>query len=313
MKKMKTNIALFLFMLFTVLNLQITVSAQANEINPLIYEVNLLNMTKTDLLNALKANGLKLPEYYATNTEVAETFVHKYTPLILNGDLNPNLEIFNYDQSNEMLHNLGLVLQNIGFSFREKREGLEVRYTLKDSTAIGSWNPSYLNYNCYGYAIGKTSRIQPGELSGVKYSLSMSISNIADIILKDLDAAGYWVYKTTTKPTSLPDNLFRVICIRKDTDNEDYHFMKKYGSSLDSWAHKPGSTQPLKWNYSSPNARIWTNEAIQNGTTFAPTITYESTIYYILYKGKNDPGIQPTNLSEKEIVFLYTAYMQFTQ
>ena len=140
MKKMKTNIALFLFMLFTVLNLQITVSAQANEINPLIYEVNLLNMTKTDLLNALKANGLKLPEYYATNTEVAETFVHKYTPLILNGDLNPNLEIFNYDQSNEMLHNLGLVLQNIGFSFREKREGLEVRYTLKDSTAIGSWN-----------------------------------------------------------------------------------------------------------------------------------------------------------------------------
>ena len=57
MKKMKTNIALFLFMLFTVLNLQITVSAQANEINPLIYEVNLLNMTKTDLLNALKANG----------------------------------------------------------------------------------------------------------------------------------------------------------------------------------------------------------------------------------------------------------------
>ncbi len=79
MKKMKTNIALFLFMLFTVLNLQITVSAQANEINPLIYEVNLLNMTKTDLLNALKANGLKLPEYYATNTEVAETFVHKFT------------------------------------------------------------------------------------------------------------------------------------------------------------------------------------------------------------------------------------------
>lgn len=139
MKKMKTNIALFLFMLFTVLNLQITVSAQANEINPLIYEVNLLNMTKTDLLNALKANGLKLPEYYATNTEAAETFVHKFTPLILNGGLNPNFGIFSYDQSNEMLYNLGLVLQNIGFPFREKRELLAARYTMKDSTSLLLW------------------------------------------------------------------------------------------------------------------------------------------------------------------------------
>lgn len=294
-------------MLFAVLSLQISVSAYANEMNPLIYEVNLLNMDKTELLNTLKENGLKLPEYYAEYTDVAETFVYKYTPLILNGDLNPAIAQFNYDQSNEMLYNLGTVLQNIGFPFHESRERLAARYSLKDSTAIGSWSSSYLNYNCYAYAIGRTSSLQPGQLSETNYKISMSISNTADVILKDLDAAGYWGYKTSTKPTSLPDNLFRVICIRKDTDNVDYHFMKMYGSSLDSWAHKPGRTQPLKWNYSSPGSRTWTNEAISNGTVLSPTITYESNIYYILYKGKNDPGIQPSNLSQAEIDNLFSS------
>lgn len=33
-----------------------------------------------------------------------------------------------------------------------------------------------------------------------------------------------------------------------------------YGSPLNSWAHKPGGTQPLKWNYSSPGFKTWSNE-----------------------------------------------------
>ena len=69
-------------------------------------------------------------------------------------------------------------------------------------------------------------------------------------------------------------------------------FMRLYGSSLNSWSHKPADTQPLKWNYSSPNAEIWTNEYVEYGTAYPATVDYESTIYYILYKHEDDPGTQ---------------------
>lgn len=123
---------------------------------------------------------------------------------------------------------------------------------------------------------------------------------MADVVLNDLNALGFWGYKQTTKPTSLPDEYFRVIAVRKDTNHVDYHFMKMHGS-LNSWAHKPSWTQPLKWNYSSPGSSVWSNEAFVNGTTYAPTLTYDSGIYYILYKGKNDPGIQPLSFIADEM------------
>lgn len=69
----------------------------------------------------------------------------------------------------------------------------------------------------------------------------------------------------------------------------------KANGSLNAWAHKPGGTQPLSWNYLSPGAVIWTNECVYLGTAYPGNVTYESPIYYIIYKGKNDPGIQPRN------------------
>ena len=116
--------------------------------------------------------------------------------------------------------------------------------------------------------------------------------------MNDLNNLGYWGYKTTTKPTSRPDNYFRVICVRKNSNGFDYHFMKMQGSSLNSWTHKPGDSQPLKWKYSSPGAKVWTNEAINNKGTHEPDLKYDSDIYYILYKGKNDPGIKPNSHME---------------
>lgn len=132
------------------------------------------------------------------------------------------------------------------------------------------------------------------SISNTPFSIYFSVSEMADIVLKDLDSMGYWGYKTTTKPTSTPDQWFKVICIRKDTSNVDFHFMK--ANTLNSWAHKPGATQPLNWKYASPGAKIWTNERIDKGQALPGTITYESEIYYILYKGKNDPGVQPNSL-----------------
>lgn len=252
---------------------------------------DLLAMNKSELLETLVDNGLILPEDYATHRDLAESFVYEYTPLIIDGTVDADNGKFNYDQSNEMLHNLGSVLAELGFVTSNARL-VRSTYTLQNSTAIGSWSNTYTNYNCYAYAIGKTSGLQPGTLSGEYFSVRMSVSSMADVVLADLETEGYWGMKTTTKPTSLPDEYFKVIAIRKDTDNRDYHFMRLYSSSLNSWSHKPADTQPLKWNYSSPNAATWTNEYVEYGNAYPATVDYESTIYYILYKHEDDPGTQ---------------------
>ena len=62
--------------------------------------------------------------------------------------------------------------------------------------------------------------------------------------------------------------------------------------SLDQWQHKPSSTQPLLWNYSSPQYKNWTNECKFSNNYYSGDIIYNSMIYYIIYKNRNDPGIQ---------------------
>lgn len=83
---------------------------------------------------------------------------------------------------------------------------------------------------------------------------------------------------TRTKPTSLSAGQ-SCICIRKC--EIDFHFMKLSSSS---WLHKPGYSNPLKYNYEPSESRIWTNESYVAGTTSAPTIFYNSDIYYLVYK-----------------------------
>ncbi|MEG1772674.1 MAG: hypothetical protein RRY79_00765 [Clostridia bacterium] len=182
----------------------------------------------------MKDEGLVLPEDYATHIDMAENFVYKYTPMIIEGKIDTSINLFSYAQSNEMLNNLNTILYDSGLATK-KPIYTKRAYTLKNSTPIGLWYDSYLDYNCYAYSLGKISGLQPGSLSG---------------------------------------------------------------DSLNSWTHKPGGTQPLKWNYSSPNSAIWSNEATAYGYTYEPTITYESTTYYIIYKRIGDPGIQPWSLLE---------------
>ena len=61
----------------------------------------------------------------------------------------------------------------------------------------------------------------------------------------------------------------------------------------------PGGTLPLKWKYSSPGQKVWTNESSIKGVSYAPAVTYNSSIYYIVYKHKSPPGIQPTSMDFK--------------
>ncbi|MDD3152962.1 MAG: hypothetical protein PHE45_08770, partial [Bacteroidales bacterium] len=284
--------AVVVVILFTIMSLVISQLVYSQE-SELLSEKAILSMDSEELLNVLQTRGLHLPTDYAENRDMAQHFVSEYVPLLIQGKINPNVDLFNYDKSNQMLRNLAGVLEEMQFPI----VNYSTRYTLQNSTAIGSWSDSYLYYNCYAYSLGRTSGLQPGSISDTPFSMTLSISEMADVVLEDLDVMGYWGYKTTRKPIHLPDQWFRVICIRKDTSNVDYHFMKTYGS-LYSWAHKPGGTQPLSWNYSSPGFTVWSNERVAMGIVYAPTVTYESAIYYILYKGKNDPGIQPRSVEE---------------
>jgi len=291
LKQSKKWSSIFLVVLLGIMSLMMSLAVYAQEQLPLSEEV-ILNMESSELLDALLDRGLVLPKDYDSSRDLAEHFVYKYTSMIINGKINPCIQVFNAKQSNQMLNNLAITLDSMSV-FKLEREPYFSRYTLKHSTPIGPWDMKYKEYNCYAYSLGKTSGLQPGEISNTYFSILMPISKMADVVLKDLDSLGYNGYKTTTKPTSFPDKWFKVICMRKDTGNEDFHFMKTNGS-LNSWAHKPGCTLPLSWNYSSPGYTIWSNEhAYDVNTTYQPTVTYESDIYYIIYKGKNDPGVQP--------------------
>lgn len=59
-----------------------------------------------------------------------------------------------------------------------------------------------------------------------------------------------------------------------------------------------------KWNYATPAARVWTNEAVAYGRTYPPNISYESDIYCILYKAKNQSGLQAKELTEEDTLVL---------
>lgn len=292
---MKKNLSLLL--VFLMIISPIAMISRAEETRGLSKE-DVLEMSKSELLSTLTDNGLVLPEDYATHSDLAENFVYEYTPLIIEGTVDPAVQMFNYDQSNELLRNLGEVLTDLGMNTNSARS-IRSTYTLQDNTVIGSWSDSYQYYNCYAYALGKTSGLQPGAKSGEYFSLTMSITDMANVVLDDLATEGYWGFTMTTKPTSLPDEYFRIIAMRKDTSNVDYHFMRPYNGSLNVWSHKPGGTQPLRWNYTSPGATTWNNERVKNGVAFAPTVTYESTVCYILYKHEDDPGIEQWSLRDE--------------
>jgi hypothetical protein len=167
-------------------------------------------------------------------------------------------------------------------------------YTLQNSTVYGSWSESFLNYNCYGYAIGNTSNfVDPGYYSGGAFSMSLSISSMASLVVDDLEEQGYWAYYTSTKPSSLA-SFEKLICIRKGT--YDYHFMK-YFPSGNSWRHKPGNTHILKYNYSNAGYNTWTNECSFRGVSYPGDTQYDSSIRYIIYWPKN-VGPQPRRLEE---------------
>ena len=291
----KTIKTLFGVMMIILLGTTIVfpLKAQAQEVsNEGVYPYDYTDLSIEELneksgkecIQILEGYGLVLSETYEKDEQLAEESIKTIIKDLNSGLLVDGAIPYNYTEL------VQLAEQVISIA-----ETYDARYTLQNSNVLGSWSDSYLNYNCYGYAIGQTSKfVNPGYYSNSSFSMNLSISAMADLVVKDLDKLGYNAYKTTTKPSSL-SSWEKVICIRKGSS--DYHFMK--GNSTTYWTHKPGNTNPLSWKYSTPSYTTWTNEYSYKNVAGSATTTYNSSIYYIRYWAKGTgPSISSINLDD---------------
>ncbi len=238
----------------------------------------LSNMSDEDQLQFLEEQGIKVPDVYAD-------YIIKWIALV---EADPNRHC---DVSNPVLYDLALQVQDVIISYADQRGSsqtcsIAATYTLQDSTVYGAWSDSYIEYNCYAYALNLTDDFHwPGRFSNTPnqsdFTINDSIYSLACDVMADLKSSTFsnnCVYVTSTRPTSLSSSQ-SCICIRKGS--EDFYFMKLDGSS---WYHKPSWTNPLKYKYTPSNSRIWTNENSKYGVAYAGSTTYTSDIYYIVYQ-----------------------------
>ncbi|MFA6627996.1 MAG: leucine-rich repeat domain-containing protein, partial [Bacilli bacterium] len=187
-----------------------------------------------------------------------------------------------------------------------------VWYNDQWSSTGGDWNSSYLNYNCYSFAIGKTNERYryPGQHSGVSrvsnYMSLYSISQMATFVKNDLDALGGYgdVYVSSSEPNNI-QFWQTLICIRKGYS--DYHFMK-YDKTTLAWHQKPGGTAPLKYLH-HPEDMTWVSEYSSYGVCYSAEdqlalgydlTLYDSAVYYITY-GENPFTTSTSGLLSNQI------------
>ena len=268
--------------------LSLCMSASAHE-EEFLY---LSEMSDEELLSFLAENGLEIPVQFETEAEGLCFVRHIITVLEANIDAPLG---FGYFYLQKFADQLQAAITNyysdllVSTYAREDSEN----NILQDNTVVGVWNDSYYGYNCYAYAIGRTEWTEPGDvLSGKTYdgptldSLDdpRTLAELADAAIADLEYMGYSVAeKTTICPNISVTEHERLICIRVSyPPYRDFHFMVLEEDGY--WYHKPGTTNPLRYN-SQPSSSIgWVYEAYQNGIyTRNDDWVYTGLIYYINY------------------------------
>lgn len=162
-------------------------------------------------------------------------------------------------------------------------------YTLQDSTPLSAWDNSYEGYNCYSYAVNRLNDwYVVGFSEGITglYYLYYGCPNIEELdtwLLSDM-ASTEFGYNCVSKIEQVPTSSSvpigaTAICMR--SCEYDFHFMVLKGST---WCHKPSGTIPLSWNYSSPDAKVWTNEHVDESGPHAGGVEYDSEIYYYIIR-----------------------------
>ena len=163
------------------------------------------------------------------------------------------------------------------------------KYSLKNSTFI-EWASDMANYNCYAYVLGRTSHAIPGDFSSGEYDDDADISVLANLVKADLqDELGYSCVKVqTARPTS-STGWQNAIAVRKDTTKDvnnvnDFHFAMLTPTG---WRHKPSFTAVLQFKGIAELNDDWTNECYIDGVAVKPSVTYESDMYFLLYKASH--------------------------
>ena len=132
---------------------------------------------------------------------------------------------------------------------------------------LGSDDPNAPN--CYAYAIGSDSNMQPGDASGRKPTNYADVDDVAESVRQDLIALGYTVRPLNGPDDYISDNEYR-IALRVGTTPDlciylqygvlyyDYHFMVQTDTGC--WAEKHGTTgDSIYWdNGKTPDKLEWT-------------------------------------------------------
>ena len=153
-----------------------------------------------------------------------------------------------------------------------------------DVGAAKPYNELPLSYNndtpnCYAYAIGYSSNLNPGDISGRIPTDWGNINDVAKSVEADLIALGYTVRRIYGPDSKVYDNefkiAFRVTTKNSDyylnTSNYDYHFMLQ--TNTGQWAEKHGPRKKsILWDLGlTPETIPWKI----NGQYY-----YDSEIYY---------------------------------
>ena len=256
-------------------------SVWANELNDRTLDFQ--SFTVNDVSHFIEQEGIQVPEDIQRVSGYADILYS----IIMSAYEDPQYQPeYQYTKMQELAETLTQIVRTSTFvggatlgkvDIAKSVTAVAPSYQLQDSVRYGAWSNSFLDYNCYGFAIDRMLYSNPGFYCHIPIDISKPTSAIADITLADLRALGYTATYTTTRPSSLPSYKY-MIALRKSAT--DFHFMK-YSSG--SWLHKPGNTNPLKYKYTPANSRAWMNEYIYFNTSKPPTQYYTDTIYYIIY------------------------------
>ena len=168
---------------------------------------------------------------------------------------------------------------------------VSVLYHINSQVSVTNYHTYYglqqSGFNCYTFAIGKTTRIaDPGYYSNRNLPLS-SISGIKLNVEKDQESLSRTIYDTTVN-ANIPDGHCWKIALRI-RPSEDYHFMKiNYGSGK-LWQFKDGRNGPvmqLRSGYTPANASWDTydyNSSLGKYVVFSSGY-YNSTRYYMMIR-----------------------------
>lgn len=262
-------------------------SVAADDTNILLSE-----MSDEECLAFLKNQGVTIPDEFENELSWGP-FIKEIITLVEN---NPNVTFaYNYSVTQAFANAIKSAVNEYYDVTAEILPASNMRVAnpaLIYSEVYGVWSDSFEDYNCYSYALGITDEwLNPGNLSGFVYSLSLSVITVADYAKADLEELGYTnVTITSTRPTTATLGVHQKAICARIKGGVDYHFMKLDGNS---WYHKPSNTNILRYKHLPNEDLVWTNECSYKGIIYIPTVEYTSSIRYIIYTTPHEYEFKP--------------------